>query len=63
MTLHEEGIKVRTSPPSAAHVRTYMAVMDGEHSGAQHPTPDRERTLNALLVTVTWVGVPHANCK
>ena len=42
MTLHEEAIKVRTSPPSAAHVRVYMAVVDGEPSGSQHPTPDMQ---------------------
>ena len=30
MTSHEEAVKVRTSPPSAAHVRTYMVVMDGK---------------------------------
>ena len=39
MTLHEESIQVRTSPPSAAYVRAYIAVMDGEPSGTQHPTP------------------------
>ena len=42
MTLCKEPIKVRTSPPSATHVRAYMLVIDGELSGAQHPTPDRE---------------------
>ena len=42
MPLHEEAIKIRTSPLSAAHVRAYMVVVDGEPSGAQHPTPDRE---------------------
>ena len=33
MTLCKEAIKVRTSPPSATHVRAYMAIMDGEPSG------------------------------
>ena len=42
MTLHKEPIKVRTSPLSAAHVRVYMAIIDGQPSGAQHPAPDGE---------------------
>ena len=33
MTLYEEAIKVRTSP-SATYMRGYMAVMNGEPSGA-----------------------------
>ena len=41
-TLCKESIKVRTSPPSATHVRTYMVVVNGEPSGGQPPTPDRE---------------------
>ena len=40
-TLHEEAIKIRTSP-SATHVRAYMVIVNGEPSGAQHPTPERE---------------------
>ena len=42
MTLHEEPIKDRASPPSVAHVRALMVVIGGETSGAQHPTPDRD---------------------
>ena len=42
MTLCKESITVRTSPPSATHVRAYMAVMEGEPSGTQDPTQDRE---------------------
>ena len=42
MTLHEEPIMFRASPPPASHVRAYMVVIDGEPSGAQHPTTDRE---------------------
>ena len=41
-TLHEESIKVRTSPPSAAHVRAYMALMNREPSGTQLPTTNRK---------------------
>ena len=32
-TLCKEAIRVRTSPPSAAHVRAYMAAVNGEPSG------------------------------
>ena len=45
MTLHEEAIKIRTSPPSATHIRAYMVVVGGEPSGSHHPTPDREGNL------------------
>ena len=58
MTLHKEAIKVRTSPPSASHVRAYIVVLDGEPSDAQHPTPDRERIPHHSPMTITWVGVP-----
>ena len=34
LTLHDKAIRVRTSLPSAAHVRAYMAVVDGKSSGA-----------------------------
>ena len=37
-TLHEDAIRVRTSPPSATHVRAYMAVEMEEPSGTQ-PLP------------------------
>ena len=63
MMLHKEAVKVRTSPPSATLMSAYMVVMDGEASGAQHPTPDGEGNPNTPLVTITWVGVPCANCK
>ena len=42
MVLHKESTKLRTSHPSAAHVRAYMVVMDGEPSGAQPLTTDME---------------------
>ena len=35
LTLHEDVIRVRTSPPSATHVRAYMAVVTRELSGTQ----------------------------
>ena len=38
----QEAIKVRTSPPSAAHVRVYTVVEGGGPSSVQHPTPNRE---------------------
>ena len=42
MTLHEEAIRVSPSPPSATHVRAYMAVVNGEPSGTQPPTSKGE---------------------
>ena len=36
--LHDEAIRVRTSPPSATHVRVYMAAVGGEPSSTQ-PLP------------------------
>ena len=41
MGLCKEPIRLHTSPPTG-HVRAYTAVRDGEPSGAQSPTPDRE---------------------
>ena len=63
MTLHEESIRLRMSSPTATHVRAYIAVMDGESSGMQHPTPDREEGLNYPPVAPTQVGGPHIHCK
>ena len=40
--LHDEVIRVRTSPPSATHVRAYMAVVNGEPSATQLPPSDGE---------------------
>ena len=42
LTLHDKAIRVRTSPPSATHMRAYMAVVGGEPSGTQSPPSDRE---------------------
>ena len=63
MTFHEEAIKGRTSPPSATHVRAYMAVMEQEPSGAQCPTPDREGNPQQPPSDCYQVGVPHVNYK
>ena len=63
MTLCKKFIKLRTSPPSATHVKVHMVVMDGEPSGTQHPTPDREEGPQLSLVTLTWVGGLYVNCK
>ena len=41
MALHEELIRLRTSPPSATHVRAFMAARDEELSDAQPSTCDR----------------------
>ena len=43
--LCKEPIRLRTSPPSATHVRAFMAVRDGEPSGTQPLTPDGEEPL------------------
>ena len=40
--LQKEAIKVRTSPPSATHVRAYMEAVNGETSSTQPPPSDRE---------------------
>ena len=42
MVLHEEPIRLCTSPPSTTHLRAYIAVRDGQPSGTQSLTPDRE---------------------
>ena len=42
MMLHDEAIRVRTSPPSATHVRAYMAAVNGEPSGIQPPPSSGE---------------------
>ena len=60
-SLHKEAIRVWTSPPSATHVRTYMAVVNGEPSSTQ--PPKGRSNPNYPLVTLTWVGGPYTNCK
>ena len=40
--LHDEAIRIRTSPSSATHVRAYIAVVGGEPSGTQPPPSDGE---------------------
>ena len=42
MMLHDESIRVRTSPPSATHVRAYIVAVNGEPSGIQPPPSDGE---------------------
>ena len=42
MMLHDESIRVRTPPPSTAHVPVYMAVVGGEPSSAPCPPSDEE---------------------
>ena len=44
-------IRLHMTPPSTTDVRAYIAVGDGELSGAQPLTSDRERNLNHPLVT------------
>ena len=42
LTLHDETIRVRTSPTSGTHVRAYMAEVGGEPSGMQPLPSNRE---------------------
>ena len=42
LTLHDKAIRFRTSPPSATHVRASVAVVNGEPSSTQPPTPNGE---------------------
>ena len=42
LALCEEAIRVRTSPPSTAHVQDYMATVTWEPSGTQAPPSDDE---------------------
>ena len=42
LMLHDKAIKARTSPLSATHVRTYMAVVNGDPSGTQCPPSNGE---------------------
>ena len=37
-----EPIRLHTTPPCTTHVRAYIVVRDGEPSGTQPPTPNRE---------------------
>ena len=43
MMLHDESIRVRTSPPSVTHLWAYMAVVGGEPSSAQPLPSDGEK--------------------
>ena len=45
MVLHEEPIRLGTSPPCTIHLRAYKSVRDRELSGTQSLTPDREEIL------------------
>ena len=42
MAFHKEPIRLRMSPPSAAHVWAFMSARHGEPSCTQPPTPNRE---------------------
>ena len=56
-TLHEEAIRVRTSPPSATHVRAYMAAVNGEPSGTKPPSEGEEEPHSSPS-NCTQVGGP-----
>ena len=41
-------LEFRTSPPSATHMRAYMAVVNGEPSGTQPPPSDGEEEPHSI---------------
>ena len=59
LMLHEEAIRVRTSPPAATHVRAYMAAVTGEPSGIQPPPSSGEEEPHLSPSNPTQVGEPH----
>ena len=63
LMLCSEAIKVRTSPPSATHMRVYMAAVNWGPSGTQPPPSYREEEPHFPLATPSQVGGPHNNCK
>ena len=54
MTLHNELIRVRMSPPSAIHVQAYMTAVGGEASGTQPPSSDGEEEPHLSPSTPPW---------
>ena len=52
--LHDETIRVRTSPTSATHVKAYLAAVGGEPSSAQPPP--------LLLCKAVWGQVSFTSC-
>ena len=62
-TLPEEPIWLHTSPPLPPHVRAYVVVRDGEPSGTQSLTPDREEVPHHPLVIPTQMGGPHISFR
>ena len=63
MMLHDESIRVRTSPPSATHVRAYMAVVNGEPSSIQPLPSDGEGEPHSPPRNPTQKGQPHNASK
>ena len=63
MALCKEPIRLCMSPPSITHVRTYIAVRDGEPSGTQFLTQIGKRYPNHPLVTLTQMGGSHASFR
>ena len=59
MVLHEEAIVIRASPPSAAHVRAYMAVVGGEPSRPQPPPSEGEEEVHLPTGNPSQVGELH----
>ena len=63
MTLHDESIRVRTSPPSATHVWAYMAAVGREPSGTQPPPSNGEEEPHLSPINPTLVGKPCNTSK
>ena len=61
LTLHDEAIRVRTSPPSATHMRAYVAVVMGNLLAPNLHPPTGRRNLIYPLAAPTQVGGPHNN--
>ena len=63
MTLCEEAIKIRSSPPSATHVRAYMVTVDGNLQVPNIQPQIGKATPNIPFMIAIQVGVPCTNCR
>ena len=58
---HEESIRLHTSPPITTHLRAYIAMADGQPSGTQSLTPDREEVPQSPPSNPTQMEGLHAS--
>ena len=54
-------LRLCTSTPSTTHLRAYIAGRNGQPTGTQSMTPDREEVPQSLPSNATQMGGPHAN--